>query len=92
MDDAGNELDVDIFPEDEPAKEYWDGPGYSGHKTTRLATHGRRYDVDIRIPDRVVFQGIVEFALRTDMRLSTTGTAITTMADVTVVKNPPLEN
>lgn len=74
------ELDVDILIEGKPDKGYWGKPGYSGHKTNLLGTAGRVFEADIRIPDRIVFQGTLDLSLLVGLFLTD---------DVSVTDSPP---
>jgi len=58
-----NTVDVDIRVDGKNRKDLWDDPRYVGHHTTRIEGPLRRFEVDIKIPGRDVFRGIVNIGL-----------------------------
>lgn len=56
-------VDVDIHVDGKNRKDLWDNLGYSGHHPTRINGPWRKFEVDIKIPERNIFRGIVNIGL-----------------------------
>ena len=82
-DDAGNELDVDIYVGGENRKDLWEEDGYIGHKTILVDAESRKYSADISTPVGNVFRGTVQVGLLTALQL---GDGITVMDASPILK------
>jgi len=58
-----NTVDVDIYVDGKNRKDFWNKPGYSGHYSTRIKGPWRKFEINISIPERNIFRGIVNIGL-----------------------------
>jgi hypothetical protein len=62
LDITPNDVDIDLLGGGRRSSEFKAGiGGYSGHHTTLLSDSPRIYQVEIKIPDNVVFRGKITF-------------------------------
>jgi hypothetical protein len=75
-------VDVDIYLDGKNKKDFWDRPGYCGHHPKRIKGEGRKFEVNITIPERPIFKGVVNVGLlisvnlKVELELSDTGIRI----------------
>lgn len=83
-DSNSNTVDADIYLNDENRKDLWSQYGYNGHHSTQIKGPWRKFEIDITIPERKIFAGIVNIGLlieaapKFEIELTDTGQIILT--------------
>jgi hypothetical protein len=69
-DEKQQELDIDMHG-DIRHREDWNNSrnGYEGHHTEKVINGGRNFKVSIKIPNSVIFQGVLSFNLKSDVEI-----------------------
>lgn len=84
-------IDVDIYLDGKNRKDLWGRPGYCGHHTKRIRGEGRKFEVNITIPERNIFMGIVNIGLLVEVNLKVE-LEFTDTGKIVLTSNLPLPN
>ena len=70
-DEREEALDVDIYIDGKLDNKLWDESGYNGHHSQKIENKGynRGYKIDIKIPGRQIFSGIIDIGLSFELKM-----------------------
>jgi hypothetical protein len=88
-DERKETLDVDIYVEGKLTNALWDQPGYKGHHPPKKNGSSGRYVLDIWIPLKRIFKGIIDIGLAFELRPR--GSALTLQGQVPLLRTGPAD-